>query len=342
MPAQTGADEWRWKASRNKKHWTVLYSRLCTAARTHRTKHRNIFEAVPNSTPLIHGIRTKTDKDEAWPSAPSAPNPVVPESQPAPGRPHRQPRNLAYFTVLTSGRVEEKPIIFVPQHETSAALTRKAERSCKRSGENSTSGLASWHRFLESSISFHYLFAWICNAKEGGQEVHDIWPVIQRHVTPELIDWAKTHLDHASDDRRRAWCAQHVSFRLVWERCYSPCARGKRRPGMPAVGGTRNPSNTGTFLWVKSSAWVRQVGSWNKCGTTYRVRVHMYSICFNMFYNAIDTFKQLTARRLCLAKLFMRTSRLENPRWLLDLGTPWCHEHITHLKGYYSPLLLDY
>lgn len=54
----------------------------------------------------------------------------------------------------------------------------------------------------------------ICNAKEGGQEVHDIWPVIQRHVTPELIDWAKTHLD-ASDDRRRTWCAQHVSFRFV-------------------------------------------------------------------------------------------------------------------------------
>ena len=48
-------------------------------------------------------------------------------------------QNLAYFTVLASGRVEEKPIIF-----------------------------------------------------EGGQEVHDIWPVIQRHVTPELIDWAKT------------------------------------------------------------------------------------------------------------------------------------------------------
>lgn len=55
MPAQTGADEWRWKASRNKKHRTVLYSRLCTATRTHRTKHHNIFEAVPHSTPWIHG-----------------------------------------------------------------------------------------------------------------------------------------------------------------------------------------------------------------------------------------------------------------------------------------------
>ena len=55
---------------------------------------------------------------------------------------------------------------------------------------------------LRESYSLFHLFTLICNAKEGGQEVHDIWPVIQRHVTPELIDWAKTHLD-ASDDRRR-------------------------------------------------------------------------------------------------------------------------------------------
>ena len=71
------------------------------------------------------------------------------------------------------------------------------------SGENSISLVSSILREYYFSCCLNlYLSLW--KAKEGGQEVHDIWPVIQRHVTPELIDWAKTHLDHASDDRRRA------------------------------------------------------------------------------------------------------------------------------------------
>ena len=136
------------------------------------------------------------------------------ESQPGPGRPRRHPG--IWHTSPCWHQDELK------RNRSSSFLSMKHLVHWHHTWKGERSWVEHLHEHsLVSSILREYYFSCCLNlypsfwnAKEGGQEVHDIWPVIQRHVTPELIDWAKTHLDHASDDRRRAWRAQHVSFRL--------------------------------------------------------------------------------------------------------------------------------
>jgi len=61
--------------------------------------------------------------------------------------------NLAYFTVLSRQSAGEEPMIFAPRRN-----------------------------FVHRSSH---------GSKEHGEAVRDIWPVIQKHVTPELITWAQ-------------------------------------------------------------------------------------------------------------------------------------------------------
>ncbi len=191
-------------------------------------------------------IQTKTEKDKAWPSAPRALKPCssrhvfvrrIPAGAWASAA---APRNLAYFTVLASGRVEEKPIIFVPQHETFGALTPHMKRWKVLGGAFAwavvRTPLASCHRFLESTISvvaliYTYHFGMLRREVKRfmtfGLWSNGMWPLSSLTGPKRTLTTHRTTVD-VLDVRNM--------FRFVWKRCYGLCARGKQRPG---IGGTR-------------------------------------------------------------------------------------------------------
>ena len=198
-----------------------------------------------------------------------------------------------------------------------------------RSGENSISGLASWHRFLESPIPYFTCLPWFAMLRREvkrfmtfGQWSNGMWPL-------SSLTGPKRTLTHRTtgDALDVHNMFRFVSFRPRQAKAWHACGRWNTEPKQHwhlPLSQIKCMGQTGRYMEQMR----------NNC--PFRVRVHMSPHAFNVLicFNDIDIFKQLTARRLCLAKLFMRTSRLRlaNPLWLLDFGTPWCHEHITHLK----------